>query len=92
LQQPSQVHNPSTELQKEARPMTKIGMTGIIAGVLSAVVVGFAAPAQADDDHGIGYSGRDRDRGYYSGDSNSPWAGQLVPTVKVPHVDTSVRN
>ena len=79
--------------------MKKIGMVGIVAGALSAVVIGFAGPAQADsDDPGFGFSGRDRDSGYDFGygygrnDSNNPWLGQLYPQVKVPHVDTRVRN
>ena len=71
--------------------MKKIGLMGIIAGAFSAAVIGFAGPAQADD-HGHGYSGRDRDSSYYDGDGNNPWRDLLVPNVKVPHVDTSVRN
>ena len=77
--------------------MKKIGLVGIVAGALSAVVIGFAGPAQADsDDPGFGFSGRDRDSssdfGYGYRDSNNPWLGQHYPQVKVPHVDTSVRN
>ncbi|MGB3481801.1 MAG: hypothetical protein WBB07_06220 [Mycobacterium sp.] len=73
--------------------MKKIAMVGAVAGVLSAAVIGFAGPAQADE-HGFGYSGRDNDSGNYygSGTNNNPWLNQLVPTVKVPQVDTSVRN
>lgn len=77
--------------------MKKIGTVGIVAGALSALVIGFAGTAQADsDDPGFGFSGRDRDSGYDFGygrrDSNNPWLSQLYPTVKVPRVDTSVRN
>jgi hypothetical protein len=67
-------------------------LVGIIAGALSTVVIGVAGPAQADD-RGVGHNGRDRDSNYYDRDgSNNPWINQLVPTVKVPKVDTSVRN
>ena len=77
--------------------MKKIGLVGIAAGALTAAVIGFAGPAQADsDDPGVGFSGRDRDSGYNFGSgrnaSNNPWLNQLYPPVKVPHVDTSVRN
>ena len=69
--------------------MKKIGSWSIVGGALAAAVIGLAGPAQADhNDNGSDRSGH----GYYSGDSNSPWLGQLVPNVKVPHVDTSVRN
>ena len=61
-------------------------------------VVGLAGPAQADDG-GSEDSGRDRDSNYYGrggyydvGGFNNPWIDQLVPTVKVPKVDTRVRN
>lgn len=68
------------------------GLVGIVAGTLFAAVVGLAGPAQADD-RGVGNSGRDRDSNYYGRDrSNNPWINQLVPTVKVPQVDTRVRN
>ncbi|MBB2989134.1 hypothetical protein FHR72_000591 [Mycolicibacterium iranicum] len=74
---------------------TKIRLAGILAGALSAAVVGFAGPAQADDG-GWGFGGPRHDSGWHHGygreDSNSPWLDDLVPTVKVPHVDTSVRN
>jgi len=72
--------------------MKKIGMVGVIASALSAAVIGLAGPAQADD-NGSSNSGRDRDSNYYGNDrSNNPWINQLVPTVKVPQVDTRVRN
>ncbi|MCG7581012.1 MULTISPECIES: hypothetical protein [Mycolicibacterium] len=78
--------------------MKKIGRVGIIAGALSAAVIGLAGPAQADDG-GSEDSGRDRDSNYYGrggyydvGGFNNPWIDQLVPTVKVPKVDTRVRN
>jgi hypothetical protein len=95
----NQKFRPSTELKcrEEASSMKKIGLVGIVAGALSVAVIGFAGPAQADD-HGVGFSGRDRDSGYdygygYGRDHrNNPWLGQLFPQVKVPHVDTSVRN
>ena len=78
--------------------MKKIGRVGIIAGALSAAVIGLAGPAQADDGASED-SGRDRDSNYYGrggyydvGGFNNPWINQLVPTVKVPKVDTRVRN
>ncbi|MEV3903830.1 MULTISPECIES: hypothetical protein [unclassified Mycobacterium] len=73
--------------------MKKFGLAGIVAGALSAAVIGFAGPAQAQvpdlaiSGHGHGYHyGYDRDDRYY------PWLDQLYPTVRVPHVDTSVHN
>jgi hypothetical protein len=75
--------------------MKRIGLVGIVAGALSAAVIGFAGPAQADP-NGFGIGGHDRDYGYHYGygrdHRNYPWLDQLVPHVKVPHVDTSVRN
>jgi hypothetical protein len=75
--------------------MKRIGLVGIVAGALSAAVIGFAGPAQAED-HGFGFSGGDRhssyDYGYGRYHRYNPWFDQLVPTVKVPHVDTSVHN
>lgn len=78
--------------------MKKIGLVGIVASALSAVVIGIAGPAQADD--GDGFGGRDGgrgsslDRGHRRDRDhrNNPWIDQLFPTVKVPHVDTTVRN
>ena len=71
--------------------MKKIGLVGIIAGALSAGMIGLSVPAYADDDDS-GSGGRDRDSNYYDRGSNNPWVNQLIPTVKVPKVDTSVRN
>lgn len=72
--------------------MKKLGLVGVIAAALSAGVIGVAGPAQADD-HGSSSSQRDRDSNYYGNDrSNNPWFDKLVPTVKVPQVDTRVRN
>ena len=68
------------------------GLVSIVAGILFTAVVGLAGPAEADD-RGVGNSGRDRDSNYYGRDrSNNPWINQLVPRVKVPQVDTRVRN
>lgn len=77
--------------------MKKIGLMGVVAGALSAALIGLAGPAQADapgngfgvggDNNGWGY-----DYGYGRRDSNNPWLNQLFPQVKVPKVDTSVRN
>ena len=73
--------------------MKKIAMAGIVAAALSAGVIGFAGPAQADgngsqssrDGNGHGY--------YYDRDHrNNPWIDQHYPSVKVPQVDTSVHN
>lgn len=77
---------------KEEISMKKLGLIGIVAGALSTAVIGFAGPAQADG-NGSGNGGRDRDSSYYGDDrGNNPWADQLIPIVKVPRVDTSVRN
>lgn len=76
--------------------MKTIGLLSVVAGALSAAVIGFAGLAQADGNgpaiggHGYGY-GYGYDFGY-GRDSNNPWLNQLYPTVKVPRVDTSVRN
>lgn len=74
--------------------MKKFGLVGVIAGALSAAVIGFAGPAQADGDgfalsrhHHYGY-----EYGYGRDHRNNPWIGQLFPSVKVPHVDTSVHH
>ncbi|ABM11016.1 MULTISPECIES: hypothetical protein [Mycolicibacterium] len=78
--------------------MKRIGLLSAVAGALSAAVIGFAGPAQADGNGpAFGGHGNDNDYGYdygygYGRDSNNPWLNQLYPTVKVPHVDTSVRN
>ncbi|CAN5686909.1 hypothetical protein BH11ACT6_BH11ACT6_29510 [soil metagenome] len=75
--------------------MKKIGLLGIVAGALSAAVIGFAGPAQADGNvyalsgHG---SGSSYDYGYGRDHRNNPWLNQIYPTVRVPHVDTSVHN
>jgi len=75
--------------------MKKIGLVGIVAGALSAAVIGFAGPAQAGG-NGYGFSGHDNgsiyDYGYGRDHRNNPWLHQLFPSVKVPHVDTSVHN
>ncbi|CAN5300023.1 hypothetical protein BH11ACT7_BH11ACT7_01400 [soil metagenome] len=72
--------------------MTKFAMLGVVTAALSATVIGLAGPAQADD-HEPGSGGRDRDSNFYGPDAgDNPWANQLVPTVKVPRVDTSVHN
>jgi hypothetical protein len=77
--------------------MKRIGLVGIVAGALSAAVIGFAGPAQADG-NGNGYEvrGHGGDYGYHYGygrhHRNNPWLGQLFPHVKVPHVDTSVHH
>ncbi len=72
--------------------MKKIGLAGMIAGALSAAVIGFAGPAQADSGHhgygpgyGYGFGGYG-----YGHDHYYPWYGQLFPHVNVPHVDTTV--
>jgi hypothetical protein len=77
--------------------MRKIGLVGVVAGALSVAVIGLAGPAQAvDNGWGFGGNGNDfgYDRGYGYGnrDSNNPWLNQLYPSVRVPHVDTSVHN
>ncbi|PRC46425.1 hypothetical protein C6A85_90140 [Mycobacterium sp. ITM-2017-0098] len=75
--------------------MRKIGLVGVVAGALSVAVIGLAGPAQADD-NGWGFGGHGNDFGYDYGygrsDSNNPWLNQLYPSVRVPHVDTSVHN
>ena len=75
--------------------MRKIGLVGVAAGALSVAVIGLAGPAQADDSgRGSGAHGSDfgYDYGYGRNDSNNPWLNQLYPSVRVPHVDTSVHN
>ena len=74
--------------------MTRIGLIGIVAGALSAAVIGFAGPAQADG-IGNGMGGHDNGHGlyYYDRDHrNNPWLDQIFPSVAVPHVDTSVHH
>ncbi|HYJ54003.1 MAG TPA: hypothetical protein VEX40_00445 [Mycobacterium sp.] len=75
--------------------MKKIGLVGIAAGALSAAVIGFAGPAQADGT-GFGFNGHDSgsnyDYGFAHDHRNNPWLGQLFPSVRVPQVDTSVHN
>jgi hypothetical protein len=78
--------------------MKKFGLVGMIAGALSAAVIGFAGPAQADGGglelgrhHHYGYD-FGYDYGYGRDHRNNPWLGQLFPSVKVPHVDTSVHH
>ncbi|QZY46368.1 hypothetical protein [Mycolicibacterium austroafricanum] len=78
--------------------MKRFGLLSVVAGALSAAVIGFAGPALADG-NGPAFGGHGSDSGYghdfgygYGRDSNNPWLNQLYPTVKVPHVDTSVRN
>ncbi|AFM19062.1 hypothetical protein Mycch_4352 [Mycolicibacterium chubuense NBB4] len=72
--------------------MKKFGLVGIVAGALSAAVIGFAGPAQADGNgfgfggYGYGHNGY----GYgYGPDHSYPWINQLFPHVNVPHVDTT---
>lgn len=74
--------------------MKKIAVVSAVAGALSVAVIGLAGPAQADD-NGYGFGRHGNDFGYNSGygrDSNNPWLNQLYPSVRVPHVDTSVHN
>ena len=75
--------------------MKKIGLVGVVAAALSAAVIGFAGPAQADGNvygfsgHGSAYG---HDYGYGRDHRNNPWLNQLFPSVKVPHVDTTVHH
>jgi len=71
--------------------MKKIGLMSMIAGGLTAAVIGFAGPAQADSS-GFGFGGYGHGHhGYgYSNGDYYPWYDQLFPTVRVPHVDTTV--
>ena len=76
--------------------MKKFGLVSVLAGALSVGVIGFAGPAQADDD-GYVFGGRGGDYGYGHGfgsrdDRNNPWLDKIYPSVRVPKVDTSVRN
>jgi hypothetical protein len=75
--------------------MKKIGLVGVVASALSAAVIGFAGPAQADG-NGYGFSGHGNDWAYVYGNDrdrrNNPWLDKIYPSVKVPKVDTSVRN
>jgi hypothetical protein len=74
----------------------KIGLLGVVAGAMSAAIIGFAGQAQADViDPVFGGNGVQPGYGFnygYGGDSNNPWLNKLYPQVRVPHVDTSVRN
>ncbi len=73
--------------------MKKIGLVGIVAGALSVAVIGSAGPAQAaGTGHGIaGHRHHSVYSSWYgNNDSNNPWLYALFPSVKVPHVDTSV--
>lgn len=72
--------------------MKKIGLAGAIAAAFSAAVIGFAGPAQADTSALEFTALGGNDSGVYDNDSNYPWRNQLFPSVRVPHVDTSVRN
>ncbi|CAN7686971.1 hypothetical protein LJR080_005680 [Mycolicibacterium frederiksbergense] len=74
--------------------MKNFAVAGLVAGALSAAVIGFAGPAQAGVDvRGITALGNGSGvYDIYDNDSNYPWLNQLVPRVYVPHVDTSVRN
>lgn len=78
--------------------MKKIGLIGIAASALSVAVIGFAGPAQAQPGWTFGGNGNGNGSGFGwpqygpGDDSNNPWLNQLYPRVKVPKVDTSVRN
>jgi hypothetical protein len=61
---------------EEARSMKKFGLVSVVSGALVAAVIGLAAPADARTH---------RDHDYL-------WWDQLVPTVVVPHVDTTVHH
>ncbi|MCV7062021.1 hypothetical protein H7I76_19425 [Mycolicibacterium vaccae] len=74
-----------------------------VAGPAQAAPSGPAFGSHNDDsayhhDNGYGHGfGHGYGNGYrfgygYGNDSNNPWLGQLYPRVKVPHVDTCVRN
>ncbi len=72
--------------------MKRIGLLGLIAGAISAAVIGFAGPAQADG-NGYGFGGYGYGHhgyGYGYGNDYYPWLNQLFPHVVVPHVDTTV--
>jgi hypothetical protein len=69
--------------------MKRFGSAGLVVGMVSAGLIGFSGTAQAYDDPES--SLRDRGAGVYRGDSNNPWRHWIVPRVKVPKVDTSVR-
>ena len=73
--------------------MSKFATLGALAGALSVVAIGSAGPAQADD-NGWGFGGPRVNYSYdfYYPRNYNPWLNQMVPSVKVPKVDTSVRN
>lgn len=73
--------------------MWTIGWVGAVAGVLSVAVIGTAGPAEADD-NGWGFGGPQVNYGYqyWYPRNDNPWMNQMSPSVKVPQVDTSVRN
>ena len=72
--------------------MKKFGLMSMVAGEMTAAVIGFAGPAQADQSgfgfggYGYGHHGYGYSNDYY------PWYDQLFPHVHVPHVDTTVHN
>ena len=72
--------------------MKKFGLMSMVAGAMTAAVIGFAGPAQADQSgfgfggYGYGHHGYGYSNDYY------PWYDQLFPHVRVPHVDTTVHN
>ncbi|MDG4667461.1 hypothetical protein [Mycobacterium sp. 236(2023)] len=75
--------------------MKKIGLLGAVAGAMTAALIGFAGSAQADIGPVFGSPGVQPGYGFnygYGSDSNNPWLNRLYPQVRVPHVDTSVRN
>ena len=72
--------------------MKRIGLMSLVAGALSAAVIGFAGPAQADQT-GFGFGGYGYGHhgyGYGYGNDYYPWINQLFPHVHVPHVSTTV--
>ncbi|MGE2836128.1 hypothetical protein [Mycobacterium sp. SMC-4] len=77
--------------------MKKVTLSGLVATGTIAGVLGFASPAYADDgglDYTFGGTGNSwaYNNGYGLDDRNNPWLDKLYPNVKVPTVDTSVRN
>ncbi|MEZ0339308.1 hypothetical protein ACAG25_04915 [Mycobacterium sp. pV006] len=80
--------------------MKKKSLASVVAAGMVAGLLGFAAPAQANDvydrdlDYTFGGSGNSwaYDNGYGRDDLNNPWLHMLYPDVKVPSVDNSVRN
>ena len=69
--------------------MKNFGFAAIAATGFAAVVVGLAAPAQAQ---APGLTGTASSVSFVTGIDHHSWLDQITPDVNVPKVDTSVRH